>query len=108
MTETVPMKEQAKKILGEGSFKLHTCKWHSNAAKLESDIVEDGESTYAKERLGTKLSETKLLGLGDTLSVAFPQPEEETTRRVVYYEPWPKFTIRWDQLHLLYMYLSYC
>ena len=84
--ETGAMKEQAKKILGEGSFELH--KWHSNVKELESNLLKDGETTYAKESLGTKPSETKLLGLGwqkdeDTLSVAFPQPEDETTKRGV-------------------------
>ncbi|XP_028404087.1 uncharacterized protein LOC114526759 [Dendronephthya gigantea] len=74
--ETVVLKEQAKEILSEGSFVLH--KWHSNAAELESDNVENGESTFAKEILGTKPSKTKLLGLGwnkkeDTLSVSLPK-----------------------------------
>ena len=76
--ETLVLKEQAKEILNKGSFVLH--KWHSNAAELESDNVEDGESTYAKETLGTKPLETKLLGLGwnkkrDTLSVSLSKPK---------------------------------
>ncbi|XP_028405809.1 uncharacterized protein LOC114528390 [Dendronephthya gigantea] len=84
--ETVVLKEQAKEILSEGSFVLH--KWHSNAAELESDNVEDGESTFAKETLGTKPSETKLLGLGwnkkeDTLSVSLPKQKVEMTKRIV-------------------------
>ena len=87
MEETHALKEQAKEILGEGSFMLH--KWHCNVEELESDIVEDGESTYAKETLGTKPSETKLLGLGwnkrdDTLSVALPKyTAAEMTKRAV-------------------------
>ncbi|XP_028394878.1 uncharacterized protein LOC114519022 [Dendronephthya gigantea] len=84
--ETREMKEDAVKILGEGSFELH--KWHSNIAELESDVQDDGETTYAKESLGTTPSETKLLGLGwnkaeDTLIVTFPQHENEVTKRVV-------------------------
>jgi hypothetical protein len=84
--ETKVLKEQAKEILSEGSFVLH--KWHSNAVELESDIVEDGESTYAKETLGTKPSDTKLLGLGwnkkeDTLFVSLPKQNIEMTKRTV-------------------------
>ena len=52
--ETQALKEQVKEILGEGNFKLH--KWHSNAAELEGDVVEDGECTYVKETLGIKPS----------------------------------------------------
>ncbi len=62
--ETKVLKEQAKKILGEGSFMLH--KWHSNAVELESDIVEDGESTYAKETSGTKPSDLNSWGWDGT------------------------------------------
>jgi hypothetical protein len=84
--ETKVLKEQAKEILSEGSFMLH--KWHSNAVELESDIVEDGESTYAKETLGTTPSDTKLLGLGwnkkeDTLFVSLPKQNVEMTKRTV-------------------------
>ena len=84
--ETREIKEDAVKILGDGGFMLH--KWHSNAAELESDVKEDGETTYAKESLGTTPSETKLLGLGwnkseDTLSVTFPPNENEVTKRIV-------------------------
>ena len=59
--ETQVLKKQVKEILGGGNFKLH--KWHSNAAELEGDVVEDCECTYAKESLGTKPSKIKLLGL---------------------------------------------
>ena len=50
--------------------------------------MEDCECTYAKETLGTKPSETKLLGLGwnnkeDTLSVALPKQKVEMTKRIV-------------------------
>ena len=84
--ETRQVKEDAVKILGEGGFKLH--KWHSNVAELESEVKKDEETTYAKESLGTKPSETRLLGLGwnkseDTLSVTFPPSQTEVTKRVV-------------------------
>ena len=92
--ETREIKEDAVKILGDGGFMLH--KWHSNAAELESDVKEDGETTYAKESLGTTPSETKLLGLGwnkseDTLSVTFPPNENEVTKRIVL-----RTMARWD------------
>ena len=84
--EVREMKEQAKQILSEGSFMLH--KWHSNKVELESAVNEDGESSYAKESLGTKHGDTKLLGLRwdkneDTLSVSLPQPVDEPTKRIV-------------------------
>ena len=51
-------------------------------------MKKDEETIYAKESLGTKPSETKLLGLGwnkseDTLSVTFPPSQTEVTKRVV-------------------------
>ena len=60
-------------------------KWHSNAMELESYIVDDGEATYAKETLGTKPSDTKLLGLGwnkkeDTLLVSLTKEKIEVTK----------------------------
>ena len=60
--EARQVKEDAVKILGEGGFKVR--KWHSNFAELENEVKKDEETTYAKESLGTKPSETKLLGLG--------------------------------------------
>ena len=58
--------------------------------ELESKISNDGDSTYAKESLGTRVTETKLLGLywdkkEDTLAVNFAtvSKQEETTKRGV-------------------------
>ena len=57
------MKTTAKEIFGEAGFQLH--KWHSNAKAIEAEnttkIEED--QTYAKQQLGVKTGETKLLGL---------------------------------------------
>ena len=55
------IEQQSKRILSKGKFVLH--KWHSSAVELERDKVEDAESTYAKDTLGTKCSEIELLGL---------------------------------------------
>lgn len=35
-------------------------KWHSTAAELESDVVEDGKCAYADETLRTKPFDTRL------------------------------------------------
>ena len=86
--ETQHQKEKATEIFSDAQFTLH--KWKSNASKLEQhDKPEDpDEQSFAKEQLGTKTSESKLLGLpwdpnADTLSVSFPQQKEETTKRGV-------------------------
>ena len=72
-------------IFGKAQFKLH--KWHSNIPELEGEnAVSDGESTYAKQQLGVKANETKMLGLtwnkeSDTLRVTFPQEKADITKR---------------------------
>ena len=56
------LKETAVNIFKAGGFALH--KWHSNESDLDGEITNDDEPTFAKESLGTKPSETKLLGIG--------------------------------------------
>ena len=82
------LKQGAIQIFKDATFTLH--KWNSNAPELEqsgqsstseepsevSDSSSD-ESTFAKQQLGTKSAETKLLGtpwnkLSDTLNIPFP------------------------------------
>eukprot|EP00794_Sanderia_malayensis_P008645 gene8645-biopygen6924 len=80
------LKETSKEIFRKGGFELH--KWHCNEPELDGESSNDGEPTYAKESLGTKPSETKLLGVKwdkgkDTLSITFPESEEQPTKRVV-------------------------
>ena len=60
------MKNTAVAIVGEAGFELH--KWHSNEQTLESEANSEQEDekedeSYAKEQLGVKPGETKMLGL---------------------------------------------
>ena len=81
------LKEVAVSVFGEAGFKLH--KWHSNVVKLETEaVLRDEEQTYAKEQLGVKPNEAKLLGLPwnkseDTLAVSFKGDPAGTTKREV-------------------------
>jgi hypothetical protein len=86
--EVLDLKETTVAIFEEAKFELH--KWHSNElvleAKSEPDECDDEKQSYAKDQLGVKAGETKLLGLpwnknNDTISVTFPQPIAETTKR---------------------------
>ena len=80
------LKETAQTIFGEGNFVLH--KWHSNDPDLEAATTPtlDQEQSYAKEQLGAKQGETKLLGLPwikreDTIAVKVSQPKAERMKR---------------------------
>lgn len=82
------LKESAQGIFGEAGFELH--KWHSNISSLEPETTPTEEDTksYAKENLGVKEGESKLLGLGwnkiqDTLEVTFAPPLTQLTKRGV-------------------------
>ena len=89
--EEVQIKKQtAIEIFNEATFTLH--KWHSNAEELESnkDLPQDhhDELSYAKQQLGTTVSETKMLGVpwekkNDTLKVVFPRDGTLFTKREV-------------------------
>ena len=81
-------KIKATEIFGEAGFQLH--KWHSNDKQLESDDVDetDSEQSYAKQQLGVRPEETKLLGLhwnktSDTIAVPFPAKLGDVTKRGV-------------------------
>ena len=79
------LKETTVAIFEEAKFELH--KWHSNESVLEAKSEpDDGKQSYAKDQLGVKAREAKLLGLpwnknNYTISVTFPQPIAETTKR---------------------------
>ena len=89
--EVKHLKETAIEIFDRAQFKLH--KWHSNAEELEtSDPAGSGTDTdqsYAKQQLGVKSQETKLLGVPwnkteDKIGVAFPVTTKEVaTKRTV-------------------------
>jgi hypothetical protein len=59
--EVTKVKQEAKEIFDKGCFTLH--KWHCSTASLEEQENNDSEQTYAKESLGTKTGEAKILGL---------------------------------------------
>ena len=73
------------KLFEKGGFKLH--KWHSNAPNLETNsLSSQKELNFAKEHLGTKANETKILGLNwdkqrDTFRVEIPTESQRLTKR---------------------------
>ena len=77
------LKNMAVAIFGEAGFELH--KGHSNKQTLESKASseqEDKKQSYAKEQLGVKPSETKMLRLPwDMMTVTFPAAEHQLKRR---------------------------
>ena len=76
-------KSTAIEVFSDAKFLLH--KWNSNIAELEETHERenvDSELSFAKQQLGVQTSEPKVLGLLwnkqlDTLTVTFPQDEEE-------------------------------
>ena len=85
--DVIKLKGTVKEIFGQAKFQLH--KWHSNVSDLE-ETVEPASTTqsYAKDQLGVKPDETKLLGLpwnkvDDVISVSFPDPTTATTKREI-------------------------
>ncbi len=95
--EVAEKKVKATEIFQDATFRLH--KWHSNVRELEepsdADVdaeepsdadVDAEEPTYAKQQLGSKQTETKLLGLPwdktqDNLSVVTCNEKPATTKR---------------------------
>ena len=88
VTQAQQLKQGSTKIFSDAKFTWH--KWNSNATEQErNDSPSDSDDqTFAKQQLGTKTTETKLLGLpwdkgNDNLSVPFPKLETEPTKRGV-------------------------
>ena len=84
--EAQNLKESAMSVFQEPKFKLH--KWHLNVPELETvgNVSEEQQESNAKEQLGVKAGETKILGMvwnktDDTLGVTFPEPCEQVTKR---------------------------
>ena len=62
LQEVEKIKSDSIELFEKGGFKLH--KWHSNETNLETnDLNSEKELNFAKEHLGTKANETKILGL---------------------------------------------
>lgn len=58
----------------------------------KGEVPEQDETTFAKQQLGAKVNESKILGLSwdkqnDTLKVVFPQVSSEPTKRSVLANP---------------------
>ena len=67
--EMLDLKETTVAIFEEAKFELH--KWHSNESVLEAKSEpDDGKQSYAKDQLGVKARETKLLGLPSVADLA--------------------------------------
>eukprot|EP00794_Sanderia_malayensis_P007573 gene7573-biopygen6100 len=83
--DTEHLKNTAISIFGEAQFQLH--KWHSNIEQLETHKNEtNANQSYAKEQLGVRADEVKMLGLTwnktkDSLAVVFPSNQAEMTKR---------------------------
>ena len=86
-SKALELKKTAKDIFGEASFELH--KWHSNVKeveKAEEQTVSGENQSYAKQQLGVKEGETKLLGLtwnkdDDKIQVTIPSETTSCTKR---------------------------
>ena len=63
------MRDGATGVFADATFKLH--KWNSNVEELEPK----SENTYAKQQLGAKGNESKILGI--------PWDKQNDTLRVV-------------------------
>ncbi|XP_068757909.1 uncharacterized protein [Montipora capricornis] len=80
------LRETIASVFGEAKFTMH--KWNSNDLQLESGKVVpvDEQQSYAKQQLGVKEAETKMLGLlwnkrEDLIAVIFPEEPVETMKR---------------------------
>ena len=85
--EATDLKRNSIEIFADGGFQLH--KWHSNVPSLgDEEENNDGEITYAKQKLGAGIQSTKILGLywnkqDDELAVKIPTSEHKNTKRGV-------------------------
>ena len=86
--QALEIKMTATTIFGEATFKLH--KRHSNNRELEVETATSDEESqsYAKQQLGTRKGESKLLGVPwdkekDEIQVSFPISTAEPTKRSI-------------------------
>ena len=84
--EVQDLKKTIVTVFGEAKFDMH--KWNSNEPQLECENVVpvDEQPSYAKQQLGVKEGENKMLGLPwnkseDTIAVAFPEEPVDVTKR---------------------------
>ena len=86
VTEVKSLKDTTTQIFREAGFVLH--KWHSNHPELEeNDLAQNStEQTYAKQHLGVKTGETKILRIKwdkkqDEFNIEIPPPIQKITKR---------------------------
>jgi len=84
--EVQDLKKTIASVFGEAKFIMH--KWNSNDPQLESEnvVAVDQQQSYAKQQLGVKEGETKMLGLPwnkmeDLITVTFPKEPVDITKR---------------------------
>ena len=84
-SEVDKIKSDSVNLFQRGGFKLH--KWHSNEQALETnDSINENELNFAKQHLGTKPKETKILGLlwdkgEDSFIIQVPNINKNATKR---------------------------
>ena len=84
-SEEEKIKSGSVNLFQKGGFKLH--KWHSNEQALETnDSINENELNFAKQHLGTKPKETKILGLlwdkrEDSFIIQVPNVNKNVTKR---------------------------
>ena len=84
-SEVDKIKSDSINLFQRGGFKLH--KWHSNEQALETnDSINENELNFAKQHLGTKPKETKILGLlwdkkEDSFIIQVPNVNKNATKR---------------------------
>ena len=85
LQEVEKMKSDSIELFEKGGFKIH--KWHSNEPNLETnDLNSEKELNFAKEHLGTKANETKILDLNwdkqrDIIRVEILTESQRMTKR---------------------------
>ena len=86
VTEVKSLKDTTTQIFREAGYVLH--KWQSNHPELEeNDSAQNStEQTYAKQHLGFKTGETKMLGMKwdkkqDEFNIEIPPPIQKITKR---------------------------
>ena len=85
LQEVEKIKSDSLELFEKVGLKLH--KWQSNEPSLETnDLNSEKELNFAKEHLGTKANETKILGLNwdkqrDIFRVEIPTESQSLTKR---------------------------
>ena len=69
-------------------------------ARINNPEQSSTEQTYAKQQLGVKSDETKMLGIKwdkkkDKLNIEIPPPIQKITKRNIYYRNLPQFLMSW-------------